>query len=724
MVNLDSAKNTFIAESKENLKNIEEYMLKLEETPSDSELLQAIFREAHTIKGSSGMFGFDAITDFTHVFENLLDSLRKGEITVSEKLIGVCLKAHDQISMLVDCAETDGPVPVEIENKGFGIISDMITLMNKKIDGINSDKVSAQKEQKPSNQKFLESQSEPGKDILSAKDSWHISLRVKETFFKDSFDPFSFLTYMKSKGSIKSIATITEKLPVLENINPENCYLGFEVDFVPSKAIQKQDIMDVFEFIKDDADIKIFPPNTKIDEYINLIENLPEDKVRLGEILMASGTISKDELDFVLKKQQDQYPETKQIGELLLDERSVPKQVLDAALAKQEKARGEKKKTIRIDADKIDHLITLVGELVISSANVQQRASKFKDSDIADSASQMTRLVDDIRDTTMNIRMVPIGDTFSSFKRTVHDMSLLLKKNISLEIKGGDTELDKTLVEKIQDPLMHILRNSIDHGLETPELRRKKGKPEQGRILLNAYHESGSVVIEVTDDGAGLNREKIYRKGVERGLIAEGTKLSDTELWRLIFTPGFSTAENITNVSGRGVGMDVVKKNVESLRGVIDINSEFNRGTSIRIHLPLTLAIIDGFQVLIRDVPYIIPLDMVLECIDVSEELFMGSEGGNFFTLRGEVLPFLDLKQLFNIEKRDDVKENIVIVEYARKRAGLVVDSLLGELQTVIKPLGKLFSSLKWISGGTILGNGDVALILDIPRLINFVQTK
>ncbi len=532
------------------------------------------------------------------------------------------------------------------------------------------------------------------------------------------------MTYLKSKGSIKSITVITEKLPTLENIKPENCYLGFEVDFIPNKAIQKQDIADVFEFIKDDADIKILPPDTKIEEYIALIENLPEDKILLGDILVASGTISKDELDNALKKQIDLQPDTKQIGELLLNDNSIQKPVLDAALAKQEKARGDKKKTIRIDADKIDHLITLVGELVISSANVQQRASRFKDTDIADSASQMTRLVDDILNSTMNIRMVPIGETFSSFKRTVHDMSLLMNKNIALEIKGGDTELDKTLVEKIQDPLMHIVRNSIDHGLESPDVRRKKGKVEQGRLVLNAYHESGSVVIEVTDDGAGLNREKIYRKGVERGLISDGAKLPDSELWRLIFSPGFSTAENVTSVSGRGVGMDVVKKNVESLRGVIDISSEFNRGTTIRIHLPLTLAIIDGFHVQISDVPYIIPLDMVLECIDVSDGLFMGSESGNFFTLRGEVLPFLDLKNLFNIEKQPDVKENIVIVEYARKRAGLVVDSLLGELQTVIKPLGKLFSSLKWISGGTILGNGDVALILDIPRLINYVQTK
>lgn len=720
MVNLDSAKNTFILESRENLKNLEDNLLLLEDTPEDMSIIESIFREAHTIKGSSGMFGYEAVTDFTHVFENLLDSLRKGEIKVNDKLIAISLKAHDHISVLIDEAEAgNATVSGDIEKKGSKVLNDMLSLLGKKTEDDSLKKEPIEKSDEPG--------PEENEETFSQNSIWHLSIRLKEELFKNGFDPFSFLSYLKSKGSFSNITTITEKIPLIDEINPENCYLGFEADFISDGPLNKTDILNIFEFIKDDSEIRIIPPNSKIEEFINLIDSLPEGNNKLGEILTASGTITKDELSSALNIQKEEFQNAKQLGEVLVDKNFIPQELLDAAIQKQEKNRGEdkKKKSIRIEAEKIDQLITLVGELVIASANIYQKATKINDSEVTESASEMVRLVDDIRDTTMNIRMVPIGDTFSTFKRTVHDMSLNLGKKIDLVISGGETELDKTLVEKIQDPLMHIIRNSIDHGIELPAERKVKGKKEQGTITLNAYHESGTVIIEVSDDGGGLSKEKIYKKAVEKGMIIEGSKLSDDEIWNIIFMPGFSTAEKITSVSGRGVGMDVVKKNVESLRGNIDIQTEKNKGTTFRIHLPLTLAIIDGFQVVVGGLPYVIPLDMVVECTSVNEGMFMGSEGGNFFTLRDEVLPFMDLKDLFRVVKNDLVKkDNMVIVEYAKKRAGLLVDSLLGELQTVIKPLGKLFTDLKWISGATILGNGDVALILDIPRLILYVQNK
>jgi two-component system chemotaxis sensor kinase CheA len=320
--------------------------------------------------------------------------------------------------------------------------------------------------------------------------------------------------------------------------------------------------------------------------------------------------------------------------------------------------------------------------------------------------------------------MVPIGETFNRFQRVVRDVSKELGKEIELVISGADTELDKMVVEKMGDPLMHLIRNSLDHGLETPEQRVAAGKKAQGKISLNAYHDSGSIVIEIVDDGMGLDKKQLLVKALEKNLIEEGHVLSDNEINNLIFHPGFSTKDSVSNISGRGVGMDVVKRNILSLRGTIDLESEEGVGTLVRIRLPLTLAIIDGFQVGVRDDSYVVPLDMVIECVEYSSE--KGDQGNidinnNYFNLRGEVLPLVKLKDHFNyatLENDKEIRANIVVVHYAGRKAGLVVDELMGEFQTVIKPLGKLFSEIKGIGGSTILGNGEVALILDVQQLV------
>jgi two-component system chemotaxis sensor kinase CheA len=324
----------------------------------------------------------------------------------------------------------------------------------------------------------------------------------------------------------------------------------------------------------------------------------------------------------------------------------------------------------------------------------------------------------------MGLRMVQIGATFQRFQRVVRDVSRELKKDIELIIQGGETELDKAVVERIGDPLMHLVRNAMDHGIEPGEVRQANGKPAKARLSLNAYHDSGSIVIEVSDDGAGLNRDKILKKALERGLISENQNLSDQEIYQLIFAAGFSTADQLSNLSGRGVGMDVVRSNIEALRGTVELDSKPSAGTTVRIRLPLTLAIIDGFLIRASQAHFVIPLDMVVECLELSRQDRRSACERGYINLRGEILPLLWLTEVFDIERSAVRRENIVVVQANGRRAGIVVDALLGEAQTVIKPLGRLFSCLRGISGSTILGTGEVALIVDVAGLIQGVMER
>lgn len=354
-----------------------------------------------------------------------------------------------------------------------------------------------------------------------------------------------------------------------------------------------------------------------------------------------------------------------------------------------------------------------MGELVIAGAGANLRASKANDIALSEATSEVMRLVEEVRDSALQLRMVPIGTTFSRFQRVVRDVSIELGKDIMLEISGGDTEVDKSVVDKIGDPLMHLVRNSMDHGIESAAIRVARGKPAQGTLRLNAYHESGSIVIEVSDDGGGLNRDKILAKAIEKGLIADGTGLSDKEIYALIFEPGFSTADQVSNLSGRGVGMDVVKRNVTSLRGSIEIDSEPGIGATMRIRMPLTLAIIDGFLVGVGKSSFVIPLDQVVECVELPKEC----EEQDYMDLRGEVLPFIRLRKMFEIDGVEPRRQNVVVISSGANKTGLVVDRLMGEFQTVIKPLGKLFGHLQGIGGSTILGSGEVALILSVASM-------
>jgi two-component system chemotaxis sensor kinase CheA len=546
-----------------------------------------------------------------------------------------------------------------------------------------------------------------------SNDNWHLSIRFGAQMLKRGADPMSFLRTLRALGTVTGIATLVDNTPPLGLLDPECCYMGFEIG-LRSNA-DKAALESVFDAVREDCAIRILPPASRVEEYIKLIEELPEETLRLGEMLVHCGTLTAYELETALAEQSRTEPPTLPIGELLIQRGSVNPPVVEAALARQSQIREARaeNRSIRVDADKLDRLINLVGELIISAAGANLIANGARIPELEEATSTLSSLVEEVRDSALQLRMVKIGATFSRFQRVVHDVSRELGKDITLVVSGEDAELDKTVVEKLADPLTHLVRNAMDHGIDAAATRVARGKAAQGTVRLNAYHDSGSIVIEVSDDGGGLDRDRIFAKAVERGLVEAGRNMSDGEVYALIFEPGFSTAEQITNLSGRGVGMDVVKRNIEALRGTVDIQSSKGAGTTVSVRLPLTLAIIDGFMVGIDETVFVVPLDMIEECVEFSAEA-----GHDYTNLRGEVLPFIRLREIFGIGGEPARRQSIVVIRHAGQKAGLVVDTLLGEFQTVIKPLGRMFSHVKCISGSTIRGNGEVALILDVPALM------
>jgi two-component system chemotaxis sensor kinase CheA len=703
-MNLDVALQTFILESRELLDDMENALLAVEQAEQKEEMVNAIFRAAHTIKGSSGLFGLDHIVAFTHVVESVLDQVRAGKLPLAERLVALLLSCCDHLGQQVEIVaqgrtEADAELltrgePLVAQLRGYLGTPPAPKAMPVAVTGPDIDPVQRYK----------------GNGVQA--DHWHISLRFGPEVLKNGMDPISFLRYLQTLGRIVGIATLCDALPEPEAMDPELCYLGFEIAF--QSQADKATIENVFEFVRDDCTLRILPPHSLIDDYVNLIRQQSDDMTRLGEMLVRCGTLTAQELDAALNAQSD--TPAKPIGTILVEQGSVQPEVVEAALTKQKQAKeigASESRSIRIEAEKLDQLINLVGELIIAGAGVKLIARRTQDAELQESTSKLSTLVEEVRDSALQLRMVKIGATFNRFQRVVHDVSRDIGKDIGLAIKGEDTELDKTVVEKIGDPLMHLVRNAIDHGIESAELRAACGKPARGNVTLEAYHESGAIVIAVSDDGGGLKRDKILAKATERGLVEAGQSLSDSEIYALIFEPGFSTAEQVTNLSGRGVGLDVVKRNITALRGQVSVSSQDGVGTTVTVRLPLTLAIIDGFLVEVGSSVFAIPLDMIEECVAYSAE-----PGHDYTDLRGQVLPFIRLRQLFSVEGTPTRRENIVVLKHAGQKAGLVVDTLLGEFQTVIKPLGQVFNQVQCISGSTILGSGEVALILDVPALV------
>ena len=709
-MDLDQALQIFIAECRELLEDMETSLLALEQTEEKGELINSIFRAAHTIKGSSGLFSLDHVVAFTHVVENVLDRVRAGKLAIGDELVAALLLCCDHMRSLVDgvaAGQTEGDE--ECNAAGEPLIAQLNAFLGKAPGKASSPLVADGPLCEVDSTQRIDGRQ-------GGTDHWLIALQFGQEVLRNGLDPLSFIRYLTTLGRIVDVLTIADALPVAPEMDPEVCYLAYELE-LDTKA-DRAAIERAFEFVRDECTLRMVPPNSRVEDYLRLLKDSADVSERIGDMMVRCGAVTQQELQSALQTQATADSSDKPLlGDILVQHQVVHPEVVEAAVQKQKQVKeiqAQESRSIRVDADKLDQLINLVGELIIVGAGVKLVARKAGIADLLQRTTKLSSLVENVRDSALQLRMVKIAATFNRFQRVVHDVSRDLGKDIGLVINGEETELDKTVVEKIGDPLMHLVRNSMDHGIESAELRVARGKPVQGTVRLNAFHDSGNIVITVEDDGGGLKRERILAKALERGLIEPGHSLSDSEIYGLIFEPGFSTAEKVTNLSGRGVGLDVVKRNITALRGQVEINSKEGVGTAVTVRLPLTLAIIDGFLVEVGKSVFAIPLDTIEECVAYSAE-----PGHNYTNLRGEVLPFVRLRELFNVKAATVRRENIVVLKHMGKKVGLVVDTLLGEFQTVIKPLDEVFNQVKCISGSTILGSGEVALILDVPQLVH-----
>jgi len=686
-------KGAYLEEAAELLAELETALLELEDTPDDHDLVDRVFRAMHTIKGSGAMYGFDAVAEFTHEVETVFDKVREGVVPVSTELINLTLAARDQIRMLLD-SETGGP-PADLDN-GREIIAGLQNLMGDSPAGPNRE---------PSTPAPPQEQIGAGNSV-----TYRIRFHPHPGLFATGTNPLLLLDELRDLGET-SVVAHTEKIPTLDQYDPESCYVYWDVILTTDQG--RQAIEDVFIFVEDDCriDIDVIDEEGIDDE---------EDYKRLGEILVDKGEIDNDELMRILASQ-------KRIGEVLIEAEVVDADKVAAALVEQQHVRRNREKrreklkegsAIRVASERLDKLVDLVGELVIVQARLTQKAGSSEDSELLMIAEEVERLIEELRDSTMSIRMLPIGTLFTKFKRLVRDLSKELGKEVEMIVEGAETELDKTVIDRLNDPLVHLIRNSIDHGVEPPAVRAAAGKPKQGVVRLTAEHSGANVLIRIEDDGAGLDPEVLRKKAVEKGLISPDADLADQELYQLIFAAGFSTASKVTDVSGRGVGMDVVKRSIDSLGGTILIDSEKGRGMAITLKLPLTLAIIDGLLVRIGDGFFVMPLAVVDECIEINREEAARARERNMINFRDEMCAYVSLREQFHINGGQPDIEHVVIVKARDQRVGFGIDRVIGQHQTVIKSLTKVYRDIPGLSGATILGDGTVALILDVNMLL------
>ncbi len=696
----------FISEAAEQIEAIETLLLELEEQPDNRELLDSLFRCAHTVKGSAGIFGLNRVVEFTHHVETLLDKMRDGDLVLNPEISTLLLQCNDQIKFLVDtAADESADTPEQKELR-----ADLVVQLRALTEG------------GPAAAPAAPSASESAGKAPEQMRVWSISARFGQETFRNGMDPLSISRYLHGMGQVLSVHCGVDGVPPLVNLNPESCYLSFVMQLQTTAS--REDIEGAFSFVIDDCELDVVAPETPEQKLARAIDEIPGTP-RLGDMLVSVGAVTQDKLAQVLSTQQSSrgMPAVAKpkIGDLLEAQAGVAPEVVAAALGKQQKMREaapSEERYIRVQADRLDAVINLLGELVIAGAGATLLARETHGEALIEANLHMNSLIEEIRNGTLGLRMVPVGETFSRFRRVVRDTASSLGKEVNFEIVGGDAELDKSMVEKIADPLMHLVRNSLDHGLEPPQERIAAGKPAAGKLTLSARHETGAILIRIEDDGRGINRERVLQRAWNRGLVEPGIVPSDDDINMLIFEPGFSTAEQVTNLSGRGVGMDVVRRNIEALRGSLRLNSNPGKGLQVDIRLPLTLAIIDGFMVGVGKSKFVLPLESVVEVIESGgDNVRVDERGRHCVELRGAVLPVVRLRTLYTVESDLPERVSVVVVHSPRGKYGIEVEVLLGQNQTVIKPLGRLFKTLRGISGSSILGNGEVALILDVVSL-------
>ncbi|QFY89092.1 chemotaxis protein CheA [Magnetovirga frankeli] len=674
----------FFEESFEGLDIMESGLLRMDPSAVDPEDINAIFRAAHSIKGGSGTFGFTNIADFTHVMETLLDEMRDGRRAVTSGGVDVLLRSVDVLKAMLEAARDGGDVDAQR-------VAAQKQELDQELKSNPSEPQSAAQTSGPAGPAAETAEQAEPQPI-----GWHIVFRPLEQMMRTGNDPLRILRELGGLGDLRLDCDSSE-LPSFEDFDPEACYLSWDLH-LEGEGIDQEAVSEVFDWVEDDCELIIIP-------------KMPLHSPRPAAV---TAQAEAEPTTAALQSAQTAAPVA-----------STTKGKDAPSKAAANSGGG----SIRVDIHKIDALINMVGELVITQSMLGLLGADFdmaRLDRLQEGLVQLERHTRELQESVMQIRMLPISFTFSRFPRLVHDLSAKLGKQIELKMSGENTEVDKTVIEKIGDPLVHLVRNSIDHGLEGPEERRAAGKPETGTVQLNAFHKGGNIIIEIRDDGRGLNRDRIEQKAIERGLIEAEHSLSDKQIYELIFQPGFSTADAVSDLSGRGVGMDVVRRNINELGGSIEIESTPGQGSAIIIRLPLTLAILDGQSIAVGDETYIIPLVSIVESIQMRKHMINLVAGrGETFKLRDEYLPIIRLHQLFGISSarsRDLGGGLLVVVEGEGRRCGLFVDDLLGQQQVVIKSLEANYKRVEGISGATILGDGSVALILDIPGLIRLAN--
>jgi len=685
-IDLTQFRQTYLVESTEHIASMESGLLQLRSAPADVELLNSIFRSAHTIKGGAGSFGMTSLVRFTHHLENLLDRLRSSEIEATEEVIDIMLRSVDVLRVLLE-ADAEAAMPANALE------------LEAQFEALNSAQAAAE-------EAVPETAPELAADDREIK-LYKVEFRPDRELFDSGTNPIVLLRNLAALGTVSCCHLHTDELPALADLDPEKCYLSWTVEL--ASACPEEELREVFEFVEHLAEIRV----SGADAPEQPVQALPQASVAAKEPTVASTVATAP----IVERRKSPVADRRQSS------------VTDRRQATAKPAASGESGSIRVAIDKVDRLIDLVGELVIAHVMTAQMVEDFEPSclpKLREAVASMERNTRELHERVMGIRMLPVGTLFQRYSRTVYDIAQSTGKQIRLEMSGEETEIDKSMLELLGDPLTHLIRNAADHGIESPETRQSAGKPEEGVISLRAFHRSGRIVIEISDDGAGIDLERVRSKAIERGLIAPDAQLSDEQVRMLIFEPGFSTKEEVSDLSGRGVGMDVVKRNVQQLNGAVSIESERGSGATVTIELPLTLAILEGLLVRVGDRTLVLPLLSVIETVPLrNEQIVRVAERGEVVVIREESVPLLRLTRFLGLQQEAEGASGVengnrrlaVIVEAGRKKVGLVVDELLGQQQVVVKSLERHLHKVDGLMGATILGDGRVAPIVDVAGI-------
>jgi two-component system, chemotaxis family, sensor kinase CheA len=671
---MDNFRKKFIEEATEHIQDLEQALLELEHTPTNKPLIERVFRAMHSLKGSGAMFGFEKISEFTHHLETIYDLVRNDELSINSELLNLTLKSVDHLSLLLNEENESPETLLEKHNSLIKQIEEFI---------------SANKES--SIDPFASKEVKKTEKLLQ---TFFITFQPNEDIMKNGTNPLFLIDELYSIGPCISYP-IHYKIPFPEDFDPDKCYTSWQIYLASDMDINS--ITDVFIFVEDECVLEV----NQIHD-TNLLENTEFIK-KIEDFYKSQKELTVTEVNDIVSGISQ--PEIKQPLKSNGEER-VPLVTKEQTIS-----------SIRVSSDKLDQLMNLVSEMVTTQARLSLYAEQDGRSELLNIAENVQKLSRQLRDNAFSIVLIPIENMLTRFQRLVRDLSKELKKDVTFEAEGTDTELDKTIIENLTDPLMHIMRNSLDHGIELPDVRVKMGKPAQGKILLKAFYSGANVIIQVFDDGAGIDPNFIRTKAIAKGLISPEAQLSKREILDLVFIPGFSTASKVTDVSGRGVGMDVVKRKIADIRGEVELESEIGVGTTLTIKLPLTLSIIDGLLVKVDEIFYVIPLSVIDKIYAIEHRKLMKSFN-NMVVLDGEQIPYFYLRNEFFLPESTIEYEEIIVVRYEDKRVGITVDTVIGEYQAVLKPLGKHYKKQEIISGATILGDGTIALVLDTNKAI------